>query len=393
MSIFDQPKCIIEKLKKHGFEAFFVGGSVRDYVMNREIGDIDITTSAKPEEVMQIFPKHVPIGLQHGTILVLQDSIGYEVTTYRTEGEYENFRAPKEVTFVSNLDEDLKRRDFTMNAIAMNESLELYDPFSGQKDIKKKRIVTVGSAEERFTEDALRMLRAVRFMSSLGFSLDETTERAISKHVSLLQFISVERKLAEFDKLLLGKNVVQALQKMNELAVFDYLPHLLDEKNAIEQFLKDSSNILETSLANKWAVLCLRIEYDSLSFLKSWKMSSKRMKEITTIEGIVKEVMQTNVWNRLSILKFGYDACKSAEEIITKLQLCELRNSLDVEFSEMLIKERNELVVTGNHLQKWFERKPGPWIQIELDKIIEAVLYNKVVNNEQHIKEWLKSCN
>ena len=176
---FKQASSIIEILKQHGHEAYFVGGSVRDFIIDRPIGDIDIATSALPEEVMHIFPRHVPVGLEHGTVIVVQEGVPYEVTTFRTESEYEDFRRPSSVQFVRSLEEDLKRRDFTMNAIAMTEEGEMVDLFAGQEAIRLKEITTVGDAADRFQEDALRMMRGIRFVSTLGFFLEIKTKQAI----------------------------------------------------------------------------------------------------------------------------------------------------------------------------------------------------------------------
>src|SRR3954463_7544519 len=150
---------IIKQLETSGFQAYFVGGSVRDYLLNRSICDVDIATSATPNEVKEIFSRTVDIGIEHGTVLVLFEDKSYEITTFRTEGEYQDYRRPKEVSFIRNLNDDLKRRDFTMNAIAMDLNGKIIDPYNGAAAIQNKVIETVGSANERFQEDALRIMR------------------------------------------------------------------------------------------------------------------------------------------------------------------------------------------------------------------------------------------
>lgn len=192
---------IIRELKKHGFDAYAVGGCVRDSVLGRTPQDWDITTSAKPEQVKDIFPRTVDTGIQHGTVTVLLEKEGFEVTTYRIDGEYEDARHPKNVIFTSNLLEDLKRRDFTINAMAYNEETGLVDAFDGIGDLKRHVIRCVGRAEERFEEDALRMLRAVRFAAQLGFGIEEDTRSAIVRMASNLSKISAERIQAELVKL------------------------------------------------------------------------------------------------------------------------------------------------------------------------------------------------
>lgn len=193
---------IIDTLQKHGFEAYAVGGCVRDTMLSRIPQDWDITTSAKPEQVKALFRHTIDTGIAHGTVTVMLEHEGFEVTTYRIDGEYEDARHPKEVQFTSNLLEDLKRRDFTINAMAYNEKEGLVDAFDGLGDLKRGIIRCVGVAEERFGEDALRMLRAVRFAAQLGFEIEEKTRLAIAQLAPNLEKISAERIQIELVKLL-----------------------------------------------------------------------------------------------------------------------------------------------------------------------------------------------
>lgn len=195
-------KKIIEVLEQAGYEAYAVGGCVRDSVLGREPNDWDITTSARPMETKALFKRTIDTGLQHGTVTVLMDGGSYEITTYRIDGEYEDGRHPKEVQFTSNLVEDLRRRDFTINAMAYNEREGLVDAFDGMGDIERKVIRCVGNAGERFTEDALRILRAVRFSAQLGFSIEGKTRDAAARLAGNLGKISAERIQAEMIKLL-----------------------------------------------------------------------------------------------------------------------------------------------------------------------------------------------
>lgn len=184
---FVKAKAILTTLHNNGYEAYFVGGSVRDFLLHRPTDDIDIATSALPGQIIDLFPKTIDVGAVHGTVIVLHDGEQFEVTTFRTEEGYEDYRRPSHVEFVTSLHEDLKRRDFTMNAIAMTINGEIIDPFDGRKAIKKKVIQTVGNPTERFREDALRMMRAVRFLSQLSFLLCENTQSAIMENAYLLK--------------------------------------------------------------------------------------------------------------------------------------------------------------------------------------------------------------
>lgn len=194
-------KKIIEIIEKAGYEAYAVGGCVRDSLLLRNPNDWDITTSAKPEKVKELFKKTIDTGIEHGTVTVMMHHVGYEVTTYRIDGEYEDARHPKNVTFTSNLIEDLKRRDFTINAMAYNDRSGIVDAFDGISDLEKGIIRAVGNPRERFDEDALRMMRAVRFSAQLGYSIEEDTKKAIQELSINLQKISAERIQVELVKL------------------------------------------------------------------------------------------------------------------------------------------------------------------------------------------------
>lgn len=211
-------KYIIKVLEKNGYEAYAVGGCVRDSILGRNPDDWDITTSAKPEQTKELFDKTFDTGIEHGTITVLVDNIGYEVTTYRIDGEYEDSRRPSDVEFTTNLREDLLRRDFTINAMAYNEKDGLVDIFGGIEDLEFKNIRCVGTAKDRFTEDALRILRAIRFSAQLGFEIEEETQAAIKELAPTLANISAERIQVEMVKLLTSPNP-QYLNNAYELGV------------------------------------------------------------------------------------------------------------------------------------------------------------------------------
>lgn len=205
--IIDLPKNvenIIERLKEHGFEGFAVGGCVRDSLLKKTPTDWDITTDALPADMKKIFKKTFDTGIAHGTITVLMDGVGYELTTYRIDGNYSDGRHPDSVSFSKNLSEDLCRRDFTINAMAYSHNKGIVDLFGGRKDLQNGVIRAVGDAKKRFDEDALRMLRAVRFAAQLGFKIDDDTFEAIKEKASLLSKVSKERIFVELNKSLCG---------------------------------------------------------------------------------------------------------------------------------------------------------------------------------------------
>ena len=233
--IFEIPQkveIIINTLEDAGFEAYAVGGCVRDALLGRKPNDWDITTSAKPEQVKALFRRTVDTGIAHGTVTVLLDKDGFEVTTYRVDGEYEDGRHPKEVSFTASLEEDLKRRDFTINAMAYNSRKGLVDLFEGQKDLGNKIIRCVGDPLERFTEDALRIMRAVRFSAQLGFSLEKETRKALLVLAPNLKHVSAERIQVELVKLLVSPHP-------------DYL-RIAYEAGVTKEFLPEFDRCMET---------------------------------------------------------------------------------------------------------------------------------------------------
>jgi tRNA nucleotidyltransferase (CCA-adding enzyme) len=387
---------VLERLEAAGFEAYFVGGSVRDFLLNKEINDVDIATSATPDEVKQIFSKTVDIGIEHGTVLVLYQNQGYEITTFRSEAEYENFRRPKEVAFIRSLSEDLQRRDFTMNAIAMDKGGDLIDPFQGKLAILNQVIQTVGNAENRFQEDALRMMRAVRFVSQLSFKIEEATLTALIEMVHLLEHIAVERKQTEFEKLLSGVNRKQALELILQTNIYHYLPGLLNQEEAIKLLLEYELERLNTR--EMWALLifCLKIEKKEVEeFLRGWRIPLKEIREIQLILHYLNKRFITN-WSTYDLYTATKDIFVSSEILYLVISGIDGNETIQhyIRLYEGLpIKERSEMALTGTDLMAWFNKSGGPWVKELLLKAEQAILDGRVTNNKKIIKEWLMECN
>ena len=284
---------IIEKLEENGFEGFAVGGCVRDSMLKKEPKDWDITTNALPEEMKKIFKKTFDTGIAHGTITVLMDGVGYELTTYRIDGNYSDGRHPDSVSFSKSLSEDLCRRDFTINAMAYSHKKGIVDLYEGQEDLKSGIIRAVGDPNKRFDEDALRMLRAIRFSAQLGFQIEKATFDAINEKSSLLSNVSKERIFVELNKTLSGnfaenvkyiyssglyKYIGKEFAKLDESFYEFYKRDLGDEKYMYwTVFLQNAENInsvkkilseLKSDNATKINT-CLLIEELKLSLPKS----------------------------------------------------------------------------------------------------------------------------
>ena len=240
---------IIEELEKNGFEGFVVGGCVRDTIMGRKPNDWDIATNARPEEVMDIFDKTIPTGVKHGTVTVLVDKIPYELTTYRIDGEYVDMRHPENVEFSKNIVDDLSRRDFTINAMAYNNSRGLVDEFGGIDDIEKKVIKCVGNPDKRFNEDALRMIRAIRFSAKLGFEIEENTYQSILKNASNIKCISIERINKELEETI--KYDSERLGLLNSIGISEWLFGVELEEENLSMAEKADDFLEEYNLYNK----------------------------------------------------------------------------------------------------------------------------------------------
>lgn len=225
---------IINNLQLHGYEAYAVGGCVRDSILARRPEDWDITTSARPEEIKKLFRRTVDTGIEHGTVTVLVGKDAFEVTTYRIDGAYEDSRHPKEVRFTNRLEEDLRRRDFTINAMAYNDEVRLVDVFGGMKDLNHHLIRCVGDARERFSEDALRILRAVRFSAQLDFPIEENTAEAVRELAPTLENISAERIQTELVKLLVSAHP-ERIQDAYEMGITKIVLPEWDAMVGVEQ--------------------------------------------------------------------------------------------------------------------------------------------------------------
>lgn len=387
---------VLQKLEDAGFEAYFVGGSVRDLLLDKDIHDVDIATSATPEEVKQVFSKTVDIGIEHGTVLVLFQNESYEITTFRTESEYQDYRRPKEVTFIRNLTEDLQRRDFTMNAIAMDKKGHLIDPFHGQRAIKEQIIQTVGQGSERFYEDALRMMRAVRFVSQLSFRIEEETLSSLSELVHLLENIAVERKQAEFDKLLLGRNRKKALQLIIDTNIYSYLPGLVNQKNGLTKLHECDCSHLNSREMWTLLIFCLRLEDKAIEeFLRNWRLPLNEIRVIQKISYFLNKRLDSS-WSL-------YDLYSATKEIFISAEILHLvikgkKNSDTINdylsmYDKLPIKDRSEMKLTGNDLMDWYSQSGGPWVKDKLLMVEQAIIDGNVSNDRQVIKKWLMECN
>ena len=364
---------ILKIFNKNGYEAYFVGGCVRDYLLGEEFSDIDITTNALPEEVKKIFRKSIDTGIQHGTVTILVNGEGYEVTTFRTEDEYINHRSPEKVEFVSNLREDLDRRDFTINAMALDSNGILFDYHNGEKDLSSGVIRTVNNPNERFYEDALRMLRAFRFSSKLGFEIEYDTLEAIKRNAELIKFVSIERIVNEFKKLLSGKGNLRSLGLLLDSKLNTYIP-FLEEIETIQDFSK-------YSFCQSLYILA-KINDISFDILKELKLSNKEIKLIKEYDKI-KENFINNVPLELILYKYNF------EDVVFVAEYFSYNNRNTIENCKLTINSFDEVDITSQEIISTIGEKPGPWIKSVVSELEHEILLNRLDNNRKDILDFL----
>ncbi|CAC6266289.1 poly A polymerase family protein [Staphylococcus aureus] len=391
-SLFEQARPILEQIQDNGFEAYYVGGSVRDYVMGRNIHDIDITTSATPDEIESIFSHTIPVGKEHGTINVVFNDENYEVTTFRAEEDYVDHRRPSGVTFVRDLYEDLQRRDFTMNAIAMDTAYKLYDYFDGQQDINNRIIRTVGIAEERFQEDALRMIRCLRFQSQLSFDIAMETFEAMRTQMADIKFLSIERIVIELTKLMRGINVEESFNHLKSLKAFNYMPYF-------EQLDMNQINVTEP-IDLELLIAIVSVKFDINYSLKPLKLSNRQVKDINQYIQIMNALPSIITKEQLKMFVYDYDTnliknvmvaadvlkandIQGHEPLIVNLQ------TINETLHRLPMHNRKDMMVNGGVLMAHLNAKSGPWLKDVLRQIEIAIVTGKVSNEETEILKWV----
>ena len=385
---------ILDKIIEAGFEAYFVGGSVRDRLLNLEVNDVDIATSAHPYEIKQIFNRTVDVGIEHGTVLVLYNDDSYEITTFRTESTYKDFRRPDSVTFVRSLREDLKRRDFTMNAIAVDINGYVFDPYEGIKDLKAGIIRAVGNPHERFQEDALRMMRAVRFAAQLDFEIEKETQNSIKDNAALLQNIAVERIQIEFEKLLISQWRSKGLQAMIQSQLYMYCPDLANKKAALVSLISD--NISFKNAESAWAFLLYKIDeyypgtdFKPVRFLKKWKLSNKMIQDALTLFDGLKFRIKNEEINAWEIFNLGKESALEVEALMKHLGAETKHEEVLSVYNRLSIYNKDELDISGHDLMQRTSEKPGKWMSEAIEASLKAVVYNKINNEKEAIIQWL----
>lgn len=383
---------VINQLTQAGYEAYFVGGCVRDAILGLPIHDVDIATSAFPAEIKEVFEKTIDVGIEHGTVLVLSGDESYEITTFRTESTYQDYRRPDHVDFVRSLEEDLKRRDFTINALALAHDGSVIDLFDGLNDLKNRCLRAVGQAQDRFQEDALRMMRGLRFISQLDFQLEAKTKEAICNHAELLTKISVERICIEFEKLLVGKNRSQALALFIETNCFKYCPQLTRYEKQLSNFAQVANHQLH-DVTVAWAAILTYFNMPMQQvrpFLKAWKTSNQLIIEVQLLLQML-IIRKQRIFNAVDLYQLNEDIIPKLSELCAFYQLSEPTNLLLQRYQALPIHQLKDLAINGHDLMNYFNRRGGSWLKQLLSLCESAVLMNEIKNEYQELLSYANS--
>ncbi len=417
---------VMQVLLGKGHRAFMVGGCVRDRLMNVQVKDIDIATSAAPETVLELFDKVIPTGLQHGTVTVLYKQFSYEVTTFRKENEYVNHRHPKTVQFVDELHEDLLRRDFTINAMALDVDAQLIDPYDGLEDIKRGIIRCVGNAHERFEEDALRMMRAIRFAARFRFRIEDDTWKAALMLAPLMEHIAMERVRTEWELMLQSKEAGLAIQLLadsgmlkrtrNELAYrfvwneririitswIDQMPIGLGRWGIWAWASELSPGVLRTQLQR---MTCSKHQANDIvkslqAFLEWYEFICNHLHEEDAVKlqwkrGIVKyervcmcavlEMIQ--IFHRMNSESFYGPFsielldCSRIEFVISSSKVWD---------EEVKVTNARELAISGHQVMQILKKTPGPWLSEVINHLIDVTAIGEIPNHLDVLESYIQ---
>lgn len=385
---FKQATEVLSVIEDNGYEAYFVGGCVRDLILKRPIKDIDIASAASPEEVMELFESVIPVGIEHGTVIVRYKQTSYEVTTFRHESTYTDQRRPDEVRFIRHIDEDLQRRDFTVNAIAMDRHGEIKDLFSGIQDLEKQVIRTVGDAEQRLMEDPLRILRGIRFTSQLGFTIDQATFNEMSRLKAEIETIAIERVTDELRKLFQGEFVQEGIEYIQQLDIHKHIPIWKDHPALLTKL---PNNL--TSFVSFEEVITLFHYMDPTipiqTWTSAWKCSNKTKKAALQLFVALEYYFQNGIDNWL-VYSLPKEAYEDLSHLIFLLNQEEIIANLSLQYEELTMTSRAQLNIDGNDLQQLFTgRRKGRWIKESIEKIEYEVVMGRLLNTKKAIKEWI----
>ncbi len=377
---YEKGKEIIKKLLDLNYQAFFVGGFVRDYLLGIKANDIDITTNALPKDIQRIFTKTKATGIKYGTISVYVDEYNFELTTYRADMNYIDHRRPERVVFSQKIEEDLKRRDFTINALAMNYDGDITDLFSGKADLNNKLIRAIGDPDLRFEEDALRILRAFRFVAKLGFDIEDKTLNSINKNMDLLSKISNERVLSELKKIIAYPHYKKALSMLYTSKLHKVFPELeigLELLNNLESY---KLNFLE------YFALCIFSSNQDIP--QTWRFSNKEKAYINKIIELI-SVTENDNYNEMIIYRLGKDISLMANNVSRLINPSnDQENLINNIYDNLSIYKTCDLKFKGQDILELTTLRNAEIIGKIIDDITYQIITKNLKNNYEDIKNY-----
>ncbi|WP_258530545.1 CCA tRNA nucleotidyltransferase [Paenibacillus taichungensis] len=411
-----QSEQVLRTLNEKGYEAYWVGGCVRDELLERSVDDMDITTSASPEQVMELFADCIPTGLQHGTVTVRSGGFYFEVTTFRTESEYKDNRRPAAVQFVQDVKEDLQRRDFTMNALAMDRDGNIVDPFGGQSDIQDGRVRCVGSAAERFGEDALRMLRCVRFASVFDFKIAYNTWKGLVHQKDLLQHIAMERVRTEMVKMMAGPHPLRGLELLFRSQALEHVKAPINRERFNKALMFNMEQLMEENVLLRWSMILIagrytRAEADAL--LRKWTFSNddrSRINGVLQVEELIRTVVQKQKDEKtlrsewiVTVLSCGRQATEDwliiqrllpdgwrDQEVLHEEQIVVIQSQGSSWSQSMKVHELKDLQITGENVVQLLGRKGGPWLGQLMKYLLRETAIGNIANQHDMLTNEVK---
>lgn len=418
----EQGQSLLRRLTDQGYEGYFVGGCVRDELMGRPINDMDIATNATPEQVMALFERTIPTGLEHGTITVLIENEPFEVTTYRTETEYVDHRRPEQVQFVRELSEDLRRRDFTMNAIARGIDGEYVDPFHGIEDLRNGIIRCVGIADERFEEDALRMVRGIRFASVFDFEIEQQTWQALLNHQALIKHIATERIRVEMEKMIAGPYPYHGIELLLSSGLVPYMKVDVPCEKLNLDLLRSLESLPSSPLVLRWTLIALALGMDEQQikqYFKSWTFPNTITDQVSKIirmnqrlyDGIVEQESVSLTENEVVIestssidqsyvrfvscvLDYGKEIAQHWHTLYPVLpstyqqRLSTIGQQADSWLEQLTIYSLADLPIKGQEVLEYVKIPAGKWLGELFNEILLVVATGQLENNKEAILHY-----
>ncbi len=376
MSALRGAKRVLLELKRHGYEAYIVGGAVRDHLLKLPLTDVDITTNAKPYQVAKLF-KTKPTGVKYGTVTVMMSDDTYEVTTYRIDGTYVDTRHPESVTYSDLVEEDVKRRDFRINGLLMDEREEIIDLVEGRQDIRDKIIRTIGDPLDRFNEDALRIMRAFYFQAKLGFDIDQDTLSAIEAQRHLLENIAMERIMTEIIKLLKSTYAKRAIHSMVTTKVHTVLPGL--EKGMIY-----IDGMQEVPFVDPFFTICFTLHG---SIPDAWPFSNKHRHRYQMASQLAN---QYESFDAEALYTYGVDLCLLANKVNVMLKRARnQRTQIESDFQNLPIQSELDLKLRAHDLMRLTGKKAGAWLKEIQKEMVLAILNGRLENKKEALEQFV----